>query len=388
MEEFSFYQPTRMEFGCGKVNQLGEIVKQYGKRCLLVTTTNEEEVLRPLYERVRDIIEQAGGFVRHFDEVIPNPDVKGIEKAIQIVHDEKLEVIVAVGGGSSIDTAKAIALFENAEKLDWDEIFQKYTDAFASYESLGKKIPVIAVPTTAGTGSEMTQAMVLSQTEKGVKMCVFHPEGFAEVALIDPELTRTLPPRMTAMTGFDAFTHAFESYMRECSSIYTRMIAKKAMEMIIGALPRLVKDPSDIELRAVLSQAAAFAGISLSNAAATIPHPLSEVIGGVAPRIAHGQCLASLYPAYLDYIWEKETEKCAAVSRIFDPDCEWKSDQEVAKELPKLVRKFLDEIGIHKTLSSLGVTPEEFQTMLENPVFSFLPFAPKDELFNIMKKSY
>ena len=124
--------------------------------------------------------------------------------------------------------------------------------------------------------------------------CIFHDKAFAKEAIIDPELMRTLPPRMTAITGFDAFTHSFESYLRDCASPYTRTIGMKAMSLIIETLPKLVKDTGNMELREKMAQAAMFSGISLGNAAATLPHPISEIVGGVAPRLAHGQCLATL----------------------------------------------------------------------------------------------
>lgn len=388
MSEFVFYQPTRLEFGCKSIERLGTIAKKYGNKCLLVTTTNAEDVLRPLYDRVKSILTEAGVEYVHFDEVVPNPAIQGIEKAIKIVKEENIELVIAVGGGSSMDTAKAISLFHEKEELDWGEIFSKYTSAFAWYESLGKKLPVIAVPTTAGTGSELTQAMVISDPDQNEKMCIFHQEAFPEVALIDPELTKTLPPYLTAMTGFDAFTHSFESFMRECASDYTKMLGLKSMEIIINTLPKLVKDTANMELREQMSKAASFSGISLSNAAASIPHPLSEIIGGIVPRIAHGQCLACVYPAYLDYLWENEPEKCAVIAGLFDKKYQEMPVMDAAKALPELIGNFLAEIGVNKNLSELGVTEEELAQMVNHPVLGFLPFAPQATLQEIVRKSY
>lgn len=389
MAEFSFYQPTRLVFGAGKLNQAGETVGSYGKSCLLVTTTNTEDVLRPLYDRVKEILEKAGIRYVHFDEVVPNPDIRGIEKAIKIVRQEKLEVILAVGGGSSMDTAKAIALFWELDRVDWKAAISTYSSPSVVYDLPGNSVlPVIAVPTTAGTGSELTQAMIISDQENNDKECIYHQAVFPKVALIDPELCRTLPPYPTAVTGFDAFTHSFESYMRELSSPYTRLLGLSAMETIIRVLPKLVKEPSNMECREEMSRAAAFSGISLSNASATIPHPLSEVIGGVVPRIAHGQCLACLYPGFLKFQITKTPEKCADVARLFDPSLKTVSDGEAALRLPELMEMFLKEIGLYNKLSALGVTEEEFEEMKGNFVFNVLPFAPKETLLEIMEESY
>ena len=387
--EFSFYQPTRLDFGAGKLEKLGQITAAYGQSCLLVTTSKEEAALHPLYERVKKILDAAGVRYVHFDEVVPNPDIKGIAKASEIVRREKLEVVVAVGGGSSMDTAKAIALFWEAETVDWKEAFGKYSSPFAVYELPGSKaLPIVAVPTTAGTGSEVTQAMILSDQEHQDKECVYHQAAFPQAAIVDPELCRTLPPYLTAVTGFDAFTHAFESYMRELASPYTRMLGIEAMKTVIWALPKLMQEPDNMECREAMSRAAVFAGISLSNASADIPHPLSEVIGGVVPRIAHGQCLACVYPAYLRFRITNLPEKCADIARLFDPALAQVSAEEAAAHLPGQMEEFLKSIGIYNTLADLGVTGEQLAEMKTNFVFNVLPFAPKEILLGMMDAAY
>ena len=389
MEGFSFYQPTKLYFGCGRLAMLGELAASYGKSCLLVTTPNAEEVLRPLYDRVKAILKEAGVRVVHFDEVVPNPDIRGIEKAVRLVREEKLEVIVGVGGGSSLDTAKAVSLFWESESIDWQEVFSHYSSPSEDYGLPGSRVlPMIAVPTTAGTGSELTQAMILSDQEHNDKECVYHRAAFPKAAVIDPELTKTLPPYPTAVTGFDAFTHAFESFVRELASPYTMRLAREAMREIVQTLPKLVKEPANMAYRETMSRAAAFAGISLSNASATIPHPLSEVIGGVTPRIAHGQCLACLYPGFLRFQIGRTPEKCAQVARLFDPGLEGTTDEEAAARLPELAEAFLREIGLLNTLWNLGVTEAQYEEMRGNFVFNVLPFAPKETLLGILQAAY
>lgn len=389
MKTFTVNQPTKLNLGRGKLEEVGDVVKSYGNSCLIVTTPDDIEALRLLYDRVKGILDKAQVRYVHFDEVVPNPSIGGIEKAISIVRKEKLEVILAVGGGSSIDTAKSIALFHEEEKIDWLEVFSKYTSAFENYPLPGRSVlPVIGVPTTAGTGSEMTQAMVISDPEHNDKMCIFHPAAFPKVAIIDPELTITLPTYLTAITGFDAFTHSFESYMRECASPYTKVLGLKSMKTIIETLPKLLKDTSNMDLREDMSLAAAFSGISLSNAAATIPHPLSEVVGGVVPRIPHGQCLACLYPAYLRFQITKEPEKCADIARLMDKKLIEKDEETAANALPELMEEFLKSIGLYNTFSKLGVTKEQLEEMKNNFIFNVLPFAPKDTLLGILVDSY
>ena len=389
MENFNFYQPTRVHFGAGRLNDLGAVVRKYGKTCLLVTTSNEEAVLRPLYDRVKGLLREDGTDCLHFDEVVPNPTIGSIEKAISIVNANKAQVVLAVGGGSSIDTAKSAALFYGAGNVDWQDVFGRYTNPFEEYEPLSDPtLPVIAVPTTAGTGSEITQAMIISDPSRNEKMCIFHDKAYPREAIIDVELTVTLPGNLTAMTGFDAFSHAFESYVNDIASPYTKLIGIEAMRLIIHALPRLMDTPDDLSLREDMAKAELFAGVSLANAAATIPHPLSEIIGGVAPRIPHGQCLATLYPKFIEFIHSKKPEKCAVVARLFDKSLDGTADEEAAAALPGLVRSFLGSVGLNRSLSELGVTRAELEEMEGNFLFDVLPFAPKDSLIAILRESF
>lgn len=389
MEKFNFYQPTRIHFGAGELDGLGMIVSKYGRNCLLVTTSNDEKVLRPLYDRVKTLLSDQGVTVYHFDEVVPNPTIDCIEKAIKIVNHYNISVVLAVGGGSSIDTAKSVALFYGAGQVDWHQVFSTYTNPFSEYEPLSDPIlPVIAVPTTAGTGSELTQAMVISDPDNAEKMCIFHDKVFPKEAVIDPELMRTLPPHLTAITGFDAFSHAFESYMRETASPYTRLVGLKAMETIINILPKLLDNPEDMEMREKMAQAAMFAGISLANAAASIPHPLSEIIGGVTPRIPHGQCLATIYPKYIAFEAKSQPDKCADIACLFEPSLCNVSERQAADSLQGLLVGFLEKIGLHKTLKELGVTLNELEQMKGNFLFDVLPFASKDVLVAMITESY
>ncbi len=389
MEQFHFFQPTRVHFGAGVLDQVGQIVAKYGKRCLLVTTSNDEAVLSPLYDRVKALLAQAGVEVVHFDKVVPNPTIGGIGEAIDIVNTQNIQVVLSVGGGSSLDTGKAITLFHGAGEVDWKGVFSAYTDPFAEYEAPSPTVlPLVAVPTTAGTGSELTQAMVISDPSCNAKECIFHDKAFPKEAVIDPELTRTLPPRLTAMTGFDAFTHSFESYLRDCASPYTKMIGLKSMGLIIDTLPRLVENTGSMELREKMSLAAMFSGISLGNAAACLPHPMSEVVGGIAPRIPHGQCLATLYPQFLAYQCTVSVSKCADVARLFDPSLAAKPDEEAAAALPGLMTDFLKRVGLYKSFKELGITESEIAEAEAHPIFNFLPFAPKETMVKIMHDSY
>ncbi len=323
--------------------------------------------------------------------VAPDPTLACAKEGAAQMAAFRPDLILAVGGGSAMDAGKIMWVLYEHPDVDFQDMAMRFCDIrkrVYTFPKMGEKAYFIAIPTTAGTGSELTQAMVISDQANNDKECIYHDKAFAKEAIIDPELMRTLPPRMTAITGFDAFTHSFESYLRDCASPYTKTIGMKSMSLIVETLPKLVKDPGNMEYRENMALAAMLSGISLSNASATIPHPLSEIVGGVAPRLAHGQCLATIYPQFLRWQCTQTVEKCAAVARLFDPALSAQPDQAAAAALPERMVDFLKEIGLYKSFEELGLTEAEREEAEASPVFNFLPFAPKDVMVGILHDSY
>ena len=243
---FHYYQPTKIHFGAGQLNELGHVCRGYGKTCFLVTTPDAP--LQPLYERVKKLLDAEGISVIHFDKVEPNPSVEIVEQGFAMLKEQPADFVLAVGGGSSIDTAKAIAFANGKESIDWDHLFNEYSSPFAYYPSYSEKhLPLLSVPTTSGTGSQVTQAAVITRGKE--KITFFHPDNFSQETILDPQLMLTLPKRMSAATGFDAFTHAFESYINANASPYSAMDSMEAMRLVIDHLPHVLEDPQNLEFR-------------------------------------------------------------------------------------------------------------------------------------------
>lgn len=375
---FDYCQPTRIHYGPGRLQEIGSICKRYGDTCLLVTTPDEP--LRPLYERIKKLLGEQGMQVIHFDQVSPNPSVEMIQKGFELLKENKASFVLGVGGGSSMDTAKTLAFTNGADAIDWEELFEKYSSPYVNYESFSDTVlPLIAVPTTSGTGSQVTQAAVITRGKE--KITFYHPQNFSRECILDPELMLTLPNRITASTGFDAFTHAFESYINPRASRYSEMDSMEAMRLVVENLPKVLKDPQNLEYRGNLSMADTIAGRALANSGAQAPHPLSEIIGGIT-HLPHGEALAVVFPAFVRHSVEANREKYEKVARIFSKDAE------NAEDLYDLLVDFLKQIGLYRTMKEMQVGRDDFEEILKSPLLDVLPFGNREYLEGILRESY
>lgn len=369
---FRYYQPTRIHFGEGALDSLGGICLPYGKTCFLVTTPDAP--LQPLYERVKKLLRDAEIKVIHFDKVEPNPTVEIVEQGFEMLKKYPASFVLAVGGGSSIDTAKAIAFTNGLEKIDWDTLFtfDSPYEVYCSYNDA--HLPLLSIPTTSGTGSQVTPAAVITRGKE--KLTFFHSDNFSKECIIDPKVMTTLPKRMSAVTGFDAFTHAFESYINVHASHYSKMDSVEAMRLVIENIEKVLSDGSNVTYRTNMCLADTLAGRALSNSGASAPHPLSEIIGGVV-HITHGEALAIVFPPFIKQMEAKYYEAFQEVATLFG-----------SEDLYTSIVKMLQSIGLYKTLQDCGVSMEEFEEILSSPVLDHLPYGTREELVRILKEAY
>lgn len=374
---FDYYQPTRIHFGENRLNELGDIVKRYGSKVLLVTTS--DGVLKPLYDRVTKLLADSGIEVLRFDKVKPNPDVSIVEEGVALINKQPVDVVLAVGGGSSIDCAKAIAFTNGIEDINWDEIFEKYGSPYENYPSYtGKELPIISVPTTSGTGSQVTQASVLSRGNE--KITFFHPLLFSKECILDSKLTETLPAHIRSATGFDAFTHAFESFINPKASPYSQIDSLMAMRLVIENLENALKHTDVQEYGANMMLADTLAGRALANGGAAVPHPLSEIIGGIL-HIPHGEALAVVFPQFIKAYEEKYEKEFKRINELFVPHY----GQTTLSENMKL---FMKAINLEKRLSDYEMSDEQYQEIIQSPILNYLPFGSAEELRAVLETSY
>ncbi|NLJ71032.1 MAG: iron-containing alcohol dehydrogenase [Clostridiaceae bacterium] len=376
-----YFQPTRISFGAGTLNNLAEIAKPYGTKCCLVTTENADP-LKPLYDRVKALLEAGGISVIHFDKVEPDPGSEMLEEGINLIKENPVDFILAVGGGSSIDSAKALAFTYGLAEVDWQSLFEVYDSPFRNPPRPSDQcLPLIAVPTTSGTGSQVTQASVV--THAGEKLTFYHEAIFAKEAILDPELLLTMPKGLTAMSGFDAFTHAFESYISMNGTDLSRMDSLNALRLIFKYLPVAYNEPDNLEARMMMSLADTMAGKALSNGGAEAPHPLSELLGSYV-QVPHGQALAIVYPAFLKASMKKHQADYDTIFALMKEYSDFLTDEQ---DLAAAIETFLDLIGLRRDLDSIGVTDEIFEQINAHPMLDHLPFGDGEYLRGILAES-
>lgn len=386
MENFDYFQPTDIKFGYGRISEIGDIAQKIGKRCMLVTVP-VFDVIEPAIDKAKKNLSDAGVDYAHFDGVAPNPTTDSISNGAKLAREFKADVIIGLGGGSSMDTAKAIAVESTHKGTSWDYLF------FKDSQPTKKTLPVIAVTTTSGTGSQVTQVAVVSNPEEKRKSALYNSLLFPKIAIIDPDLMVTLPEHISASTGFDVFSHAFEAYIHNNTSPYIEVLSLEALKIVIEYLPKIIKNGKDIDARARMAWADTLGGLSIANAGVTLPHGIGMAIGGCCPHVMHGEALAAVYPEFIKYTYSSSKKKFATLARLFNKELESAEDVHAAEESYNLVKGFLEKIKMDISLKDLKVSDGDLEEIskvsLELPDYTNNPrVADLNEIRIILENSW
>ena len=314
-----------------------------------------------------------------FSQVEPDPSIETVERGTAAMNDFKPDVIIALGGGSAMDAAKAMWLFYEYPETDFTALRLKFMDirkrAF-KFPKLGQKAQMVAIPTTSGTGSEVTSFTVITDNEKNTKYPLADYELTPDVAIIDPDFVMTVPPRTTADTGLDVLTHAIEAYVSVMASDYTDGLAMKAIQLVFEYLPRAYKDGSDKLAREKMHNASCIAGMAFTNAFLGINHSLAHKLGGEF-HIPHGRANAILLPYVIEYNAQKPTkfvsfpkygnyiadQKYAEIARYLGLPAS--TTEEGVASLVRAVRELIKEVDCPATIAECGISKDAFEAQIE-----------------------
>ena len=314
-----------------------------------------------------------------FDRVQPDPTVRTVREGVAALQAFKPDVIIALGGGSAIDAAKAMWLFYEHPDTDFDDLRMKFMDIrkrVFKYPPLGNKAKLVAIPTTSGTGSEVTSFTVITDQEREIKYPLADYELTPDVAIIDPEFVQTVPPHVTADTGMDVLTHAIEAYVSVMASDYTDALAMKSIQMVFEYLPKVYKNGDDALAREKMHNASCIAGMAFTNAFLGINHSLAHKLGGEF-HISHGRANAIIlphvirynasrpmkfnaFPKYEHYIAD---EKYAQIAKFIGLAC--KSVEEGINSLISAIIDLMKELNMPTSISACGIEEELFMGLLD-----------------------
>jgi alcohol dehydrogenase class IV len=398
MQPFTFHTPTKIVFGPDTASGVVDAVEEMGcSKPFIVTDANliKAGVLAPIFasftgERVSKPIV--------FDAVPPDSDLDCVRKSVEAAKAGGCDMVIAIGGGSVIDTAKvtAIGLSRDGDVLQYE--------GMNTLES--RLCPMIAIPTTAGTGSEVSAVAMIKQDLK--KIMFGSRFLFPDLAILDPHLLVTLPPRLTAATGMDALTHAIESYVSTTANSPSDALSLEAMRLIFENLLKATESGDDLDARAALLVASTMAGVAFTNAGVGIVHALAHTVGAVYST-HHGLTNAVFLPHGIVFNKPTAREKYATaygylrhalrtadkrVAAWFEADI--KSTDDGAEKLAEAVRKLISTCGLPLRLKDLGVSQpnngawqELASISLTDPAIMFNPQeASEEDLVNILKRAY
>ena len=305
-----FRAPERFLFGVGAIASLGDEAVRLGRRALLVTG-RRAMAKTGITDRSLAILRKAGVAAALFDEVEPEPDVAAVDRCRQALRRERADVAIGLGGGSAMDVAKVAAGLAHEEEP---------TCAFHTGRTPASRgLAMIAVPTTSGTGSEMTNNGVLSDRARGFKASIRDDSFVPAAALVDPELSVPCPPFVTAASGVDALVQAIESYLSRHATPMTEALSLRAVEELAAALPGVVHRGDDLALRTRAAWGSALAGLALSNARLGVIHGMAHPIG-VRFAVPHGLVCGVLLPAALEFVRPAVPEKFARLASLLGSD--------------------------------------------------------------------
>ncbi len=349
---FTQYNPVRLVYGTGTVSRIGSLVREHGGTALVVTGQSSMKKTGVL-DRIVGSLDEAGLEAMVFDRVEPNPSFPTVDAGAEKA--KECDLVIGLGGGSPMDAAKAIAIAAANNR--------PIADFYNGEEPLRSK-PIFAVASTAGTGSEVDRYFVLTNPASKEKHGWGHPSTYPEAAIVDPEIMATMPPRLTASTGLDAFFHAMEARISLKATPVSDLYAMEALRRIVRALPAAYRDGDDLSARSSMALASTLAGMAIDAGRVTMLHGLEHPVSGHFD-VAHGAGLAALSIAYIKHVGNACPDRCAPVAAALD-----KAGDDPVGGMVQGLRELLRAVDMDMGLSDLGVPSDMVDRLTEDAMKS------------------
>ena len=372
-------------FGAGSRAVLADEIKKRGLKKVFVVT-DKDLVRFGVVAKVTDMLDVEKIEYNIFSDIKQNPTVVQVKEGVKAFIQSGFDVIVAIGGGSSIDTAKAIGIIvANPE-------FSDVVSLEGVSNTKNKSVPIIALPTTAGTAAEVTINYVITDEENVKKMVCVDPNDIPVLSIVDAELMLSLPPGLTAATGMDALTHAIEGYITKGAWEMSDMFELKAIEMIAKHLPIVVKNPSDVVARDGMAVAQYIAGMGFSNVGLGLVHGMAHPLGAYYD-IPHGIANALLLPVVMQYNAESSIDKYVDIARAMGVKVDNLSPQKAAQAAVDAVKSLATRVGIPERLRDLNVKEEDLERLAKSAFEDVCtPGNPREvklsEISDLYKKAF
>ncbi len=385
MNHFLFKAPTKIIFGVNEALKISELCSQLGANKPFLVTDKVIATLEPFQNLAKALME-AGISYELFTECEIDPPVEVVDHVAKLLKESGCDLVIAVGGGSSIDTAKAICMLYSNEGSVRDYLFG------GTKTVTNPSLPLIAVPTTAGSGSEVTAASVITDTQNNIKLSVTHEYLLPKFAVVDPMMQIGMPGFITATTGMDALTHAIEAYVSLNANPISDAYAQKAMELIRGHIRTAMFVPGDLVARSNMAIASVMAATAFVHAGLGAVHGISQSIGGVA-HVAHGLSNAMMLPYVVEVNIPGNIKKFAEIAKLLGEETGGLSLRNQALLAVTAIEGLVNDLRIPRKLREVNVTEEMFPVIVKGTMeYRLLAVNPvkirEQDVYAILEKAF
>ena len=353
MQPFDIQNQTRFVFGAGSIHRLGELAAEYRPRCVLVVS--DRGIMQAGHDAAAlESLQQAGLNIASFHDFAENPTSKMVEAGVRRAAEVKPDLLVGLGGGSSMDCCKGINFVYSCGGTIHD------------YHGVGKAtgdlLPMIAIPTTAGTGSEAQSFALISDAGTHTKMACGDKRAACRIAILDPELTLTQPAEVTALTGIDAISHAIETYVTKRRNAVSMTYSRSAFRMLATGFPRVLQAPDDLEARSLMQLGASLAGMAIETSMLGAAHATANPLTA-REDITHGQAVGLMLPAVIRLNGSQHADWYCELMREIDPSVD---TEESPERLAEAVTQWVRSAGLATSLKELSIPASRIETFVDD----------------------